>query len=171
MWPRSCSARACARARETRRATRTTGWSGRWPKDSACRTSSLPLSRFGAALASGDVGDLNVVVPNNCDNGHDPCGGDPVRHFDEFLRATIPRIEASPALGRDGVIFVVWDEGSDRQPGHVAALVLGPRVRAGARDTRRYTHYGLERTLADGLGLRPLAHARTAAPITGIWGR
>jgi len=136
---------------------------------SSCRTSSLPLSRLGAALRSGRVGALNLVVPDNCENGHDPCGGDPVRHFDDFLRGVIPRIEASPAFGRSGVIFVVWDEGSDRQPTHVAALVLGPRVRAGARDTRRVTHYGLERTLADGLGVRPLAHARAAAPILGIW--
>ena len=70
-----------------------------------------------------------------------------------------------------GVIFVVWDEGGDQSPNHVAGLVLGPRVRAGARDNQRLTHNGLERTLAEGLGLRPLAHARSAAPISGIWGR
>src|SRR4051794_6297354 len=31
-------------------------------------------SGFDRALAVGDVGDLNVVVPNDCENGHDPCG-------------------------------------------------------------------------------------------------
>ena len=127
------------------------------------------MDSFRAALASNDVGDLNVVVPDNCENGHDPCGGDGVRHFDRFLRREIPRIQASPAYQADGVIFIVWDEGGDFGPNHVAALVLGPRVRAGARLTKRITHYGLERTLAEGLGLRPLAHAREATPITGIW--
>ena len=29
---------------------------------------------FDAALQTGDVGDLNLVVPNDCENGHDPCG-------------------------------------------------------------------------------------------------
>jgi hypothetical protein len=46
---------------------------------------------------------------------------------------------------------------------------LGPLVRPGAVDRTRHDHYGLERTLAEGFGVRPLAHARRAAPITGIW--
>jgi hypothetical protein len=33
----------------------------------------------------------------------------------------------------------------------------------------RYDHYSLERTLAQGFGLAPLAHARKARPIAGIW--
>jgi len=137
----------------------------------ACPRQDLPLDGLRAALASGDVGALNLVVPDNCDNGHDPCGGDGVRHFDAFLRRWVPRIERSPAFARDGVLFVVWDEGGDppNDPDHVAALVLGPRVRAGARVTARRTHYGLERTLAQGLGVAPLGHARRAKPILGIW--
>src|SRR3954470_1747396 len=33
----------------------------------SCASSSLPLDGFGDALAAGRVGDLNVVVPDNCD--------------------------------------------------------------------------------------------------------
>ena len=74
-------------------------------------------------------------------------------------------------FGSDGVIFITWDEGSDPpyRPAHILTAILGPQVRAGAIDRKRHDHYGLERTLATGLGLAPLAHARAATPITTIW--
>ena len=145
-----------------------------------CRSFDLPMgttapddtSFFDRDLASGNVGSLNVVVPNDCADGHDLCGTrDRIRQFDDFLAGEIPKIQASPAFGPDGVIFITWDEGSDppQRPGHVLTAVLGPQVRAGAIDRTRHDHYGLERTLATGLGLTPLAHARTATPITTIW--
>jgi hypothetical protein len=145
----------------------------------SCRVDSLAMGgtgakatgAFDAALAAGHVGNFNLVVPNDCENGHDPCGGDPVRHFDAFLAREIPRIEASPAFGSDGVIVVTWDEGADppKDPGHVAALVLGPLVRPGVVDRTRHTHYGLERTLAAGFGVKPLARAKRAKAISTIW--
>jgi phosphatidylinositol-3-phosphatase len=129
-------------------------------------------SAFDAALQSGNLGDFNLVVPNDCENGHDPCGArDPVRQFDDFLAREVPKIEASPAFGADGTILVTWDEGADppRDPGHVLLAALGPLVRPGAVDRVRHDHYGLERTLAEGFGLAPLAHARRAAAIGSIW--
>ena len=57
-------------------------------------TGSKDTRAFDLALEHGDVGDLNLVVPNDCGNGHDPCGGDPVRHFDRVLAREVPRIEA-----------------------------------------------------------------------------
>ncbi|MEA2218281.1 MAG: phosphatidylinositol-3-phosphatase [Solirubrobacteraceae bacterium] len=145
----------------------------------SCRADNLPMGAtgakateaFDAALASGDVGNFNLVVPNDCENGHDPCGGDRVRHFDAFLAREIPRIEASPAFGGDGVIVVTWDEGADppQDPGHVGALVLGPLVRPGVVDRTRHDHYGLERTLAAGFAVEPLANAARARAITAVW--
>ena len=145
-----------------------------------CRTNDLPTgttgpndtSAFDAALQAGAVGDLNLVVPNDCENGHDPCGtGDRIRQFDDFLAREVPRIEASPAFATDGTIIITWDEGSDppQDPGHVLLAALGPLVRPGAVDATRHDHYGLERTLADGFGVRALAHARTASAVTSIW--
>ena len=145
-----------------------------------CRSFDLPMgttapndtSFFDHDLASGNVGSLNVIVPNDCADGHDLCGTrDRIRQFDDFLASEIPKIQASPAFGPDGVIFITWDEGSDPpyRPAHILTAILGPQVRAGAIDRKRHDHYGLERTLATGLGLTPLAHARAATPITTIW--
>src|SRR5205085_613555 len=144
----------------------------------SCRANNIPMgdtgakatSAFETALTSGAVGDFNLVVPNDCENGHDPCGGDPVRHFDAFLAREIPRVESSPAFGRAGGIVVTWDEGADppKDPGHVGALVLGPLVRPGSVDRTRHDHYGLERTLAAGFGVKPLARAASARAISTI---
>ena len=113
-------------------------------------------SLFDHDVASGNVGSLNVIVPNDpCANGHDLCGThDRIRQFDDFLASEVPKIQASPAFGPDGVIFITWDEGSDPpyRPAHVLTAILGPQVRAGANDRKRHDHYGLERTLATGLG-------------------
>lgn len=86
-------------------------------------------------------------------------------------RAGSPKIQASPAFGSDGAIVITWDEGADppHKPGHVLTAVLGPQVRPGSVDGRRHDHYRLERTLAIGFGVAPLAHARTAPAITSIW--
>src|SRR4051812_37898889 len=61
---------------------------------SSCPADDVPMgstragdtSAFDAALAAGRVADFNLVVPDNCSNGHDACGAaDPVRSFDAFL--------------------------------------------------------------------------------------
>jgi phosphatidylinositol-3-phosphatase len=150
------------------------------PPAAPCRHADLPMgttgpddtAAFDQSLASGDVGDFNLVVPNDCEDGHDVCGThDRIRQFDDFLAREVPRIEASPAFGGDGLILVTFDEGSDppRDPRHVLLAAVGPGVKAGVVDGGRHDHYGLERTLAEGFGIAPLGHARRAAAITGIW--
>jgi len=146
-----------------------------------CRRDVLPTgttgpddtTAFDAALGAGAVGRFNLVIPNDCENGHDLCGThDSVRQFDDFVAREVPKIEASPAFGADGLIVVVWDEGADppRSPLHVGALLLGPHITPGLVVRRRLTHYSLLRTLEDGFAItRHLAHAAKAPAITGIW--
>src|SRR5439155_21305953 len=139
-----------------------------------CRQKVLPagttgpndMSTFNSALGAGQVAQFNLVIPNDCENGHDPCGThDPFRQFDDFLAREVPLIEASPAFGSGGTIIVTWDEGADppRNPKHVLLAVLGNHVKPGVYGKRRYTHYGLLRTLEDGYGIsHHLAHATRA---------
>src|SRR4029078_4224387 len=91
------------------------------------------MSVFYAALAAGTVARFNMVIPNDCENGHDRCGThNAVHQFDDFLAREVPKIQASPIFGSDGLIVVVWDEGSDTDPLHVGAALLGPQVKAGS---------------------------------------
>jgi hypothetical protein len=56
----------------------------------------------------------------------------------------------SPQL-RDGVIFVLFDEGAGSDHanggGHVPAFVLGPLVRSGSVGSRPVDHYNVLRTI------------------------
>jgi phosphatidylinositol-3-phosphatase len=146
-----------------------------------CRQKVLPtggtgpddMSAFDARLQSGNVARFDMVIPNDCENGHDNCGThDSVRQFDDFVAREVPKIQASPAFGSDGLVIVVWDEGADppRDPLHVGASFVGPQVRPGSVLARRVTHYSLLRTLEDGFGIsKHLARAAKAPAITGIW--
>jgi hypothetical protein len=127
---------------------------------------------FDAALASGAVGRFNLVVPNDCEDGHDPCAPiqDGVRQFDDFLRRELPQIEASPAFGADGVIIITYDSGTSAKHRQVLFDVLGPQVRPGIYGARAYNHFSFLRTMEDGFGIaRHLGRAARARPVTGIW--
>jgi hypothetical protein len=139
----------------------------------ACREHDLAMGTTGpddtttldAALATGRIGALNVLVPNDCENGHDPCGTkDPVRQFDDFLAREIPKIQASPAYGANTTILITWDEGADAplDPANPLLLAIGPRVPAATISSGRYDHYSLLATIETQLGLPKLAHARSA---------
>ena len=145
-----------------------------------CRQKVLPTgttgpddtSAFDAALAGGAVARFDMIIPNDCESGHDRCGTrDSVHQFDDFLAREVPKIEASPAFGSNGLIVVTWDEGADPplSPLHVGAALTGPLVRPG-RSNQRLNHYSLLRTLEDGFGIsRHLARASHARPIVGVW--
>ena len=127
-----------------------------------------------AALASGDVGALTMLIPNDCENGHDRCGKAKRFHqFDRFLAREVPKIESSPAFDAHSVIFITYDEGSD--PGlpsrfNVQMIVAGPLVQPGAYSGgSRRSHYSLLRTLEAGLGLPFLRGAKSAPALGKIW--
>jgi hypothetical protein len=130
----------------------------------------VPLSRLSRDLARDELPDFSLIVPDLCHDMHD-CS---VAVGDAWLRGFLPQLLQSPQL-RDGVVFVVFDEGphSDRAGGggHVPALVLGPLVRPGSRSSQRLDHYALLRTIEDGWKLPRLARSASAPAISGIWRR
>jgi hypothetical protein len=159
-------------------------WSATAPS-AECLADDVPMgstgpddtSAFDAALASGGVANLNLVVPNICEDGHSLCptgksGHGRYRQFDDFLRREIPLIEASPAFDFDSVIVVVYDEASSstkqQDGGHVAAALLGPGIAPGSYDGAA-NHYSLLRMIEQGFGLPLLAGAATARPLPDVW--
>src|SRR5690348_4238169 len=49
--------------------------------NAVCSDGDHPLSAFTAPLNAGNPPQFNFIVPDNCHNGHNPCGGDGVRNF------------------------------------------------------------------------------------------
>ena len=73
-------------------------------------------SAFDTALASGNVGRFNYIVPNQCEDAHDNCKptGNVQRQFDNFVAREVRAIEASPAWTASSVIVIVYDEGQNK---------------------------------------------------------
>lgn len=116
----------------------------------------VPLRR----LSPRRLPDFALVIPDLCHDMHD-C---PVRVGDAWLRRFLPPLLRIP----DTAVFVIFDESYG--PGNrVPAVALGPLVRPGSRFASAMTHYGLLRTLEDGLGLPRLGRSARVRPVTGIW--
>jgi acid phosphatase len=72
------------------------------------------------------------------------------------------------AQEHNSLLVVTFDEDKGTSANHIATVLVGPMVKAGASD-QRIDHYSLLRTLEDMYGLPPLGHAAEAAPLSGIW--
>lgn len=140
-----------------------------------------PMDVFDQALAAGTVPDFNLILPNGCEDGEANCK--PVNNrytqFDDFLAREVPKIEASPAFGRNGVIVVVYDEDERAgglaakngfgQGGQVVCAIVSPLVVPGSYGDIYY-HYSLLRTIEDGLGLPGhVGYANDVSAINSIW--
>jgi phosphatidylinositol-3-phosphatase len=156
-----------------------------------CNANVVGLDRLTGDLASTQsTPNYSFITPNLCEDGHDtPCvdgrpGG--LVSSDAFLRTWVPRILASPAYRRDGLLIVTFDEAQigdataccDEQPGPntanpgaltagpggglVGAVALSPWVQPGSINAHPYNHYGLLRSVEDIFGLSHLGYAGRA---------
>ena len=118
------------------------------------------LGRLGADERDGALPRFIWITPNLCHDMHD-CS---VSTGDRFLATLVPPLLRS--LGRHGVLFLTWDEGSSdagcchlASGGHIAAIVAGPGARHGAQMTAPTDHYSVLQTIEDVLGLPRLRSA------------
>lgn len=119
--------------------------------------------QLAADLRAGTLPAYAWISPNLCDDTHD-CG---VASGDRHLAHLVPALLRE--LGPHGFLILTWDEGSsdrsccaEAHGGHIATIVAGPDVRAGARDGQPVDHYGVLRTVEDAFGLPRLAGAARA---------
>jgi hypothetical protein len=106
---------------------------------------------------------VSFVVPNLCNDMHD-CG---VAAGDAWARQNLTSYVAW-AQEHNSLLAVTFDEDNGSSANHIATVLVGPMVTAGASD-QRIDHYSLLRTLEDMYGLPPLGHAADAKPLAGIW--
>jgi hypothetical protein len=156
-------------------------------RPAACAARDVPLDRLEADLKSArTTPNLSIISPDLCSSGHDDAcadggpGGLPAA--DGFLRTWVPRITASPAYRRDGLLAVVFDEAADDASaccdersgpntpvagapsggpggGRTGAVLLSPFIRPGTVTTTEYNHYSLLRSVEDLFGLAHLGYA------------
>jgi hypothetical protein len=123
----------------------------------------VPLTRLADDEQAGSLPRFAWITPNLCHDMHD-CS---VSTGDRFLAALVPALLR--ALGRRGLLFLTWDEGSSddgccrlASGGHIVTIVAGGGARAHARLATPTDQYSVLQTIEDLLGLRRLRGAACA---------
>ena len=132
----------------------------------------VPLGQLSADLKARNLPAFSFLTPNLCHDAHDCSLG----VADRFLRTWVPRVLSK--MGRTGVIFITWDEGSsdkgccDGQAagGRVFTAIVGPGAKLHLKITKTLNHYSLLRAVEDNWGLARLNLA-AKAPILRGWQR
>ena len=116
--------------------------------------------------ANSTVARYNVIVPDKCDDMHDPCApiSDAIKQGDTWLQNNVPAILSSPAYKKGGALFITWDEGEHSRDGPIGMIVLSPYAKGGGyANTLPYTHSSTLRTLEEIFGVSPYVGAAANA--------
>lgn len=123
----------------------------------------VPFTQFKTDLANNHLPQFSFIVPNANDDGHNGT----LSAADYWLKVNIAPLLASSTFQKDGILIIVFDESvsSDTQGGggHVAALVIGPKVLAGHKSTVTYQHQNALKTLMQALGVSSFPGATSSA--------
>lgn len=134
-----------------------------------------PLTTLAADLAAQALPNYSFIVPSMQNDAHDcpaalpACTDqDKLAAADSFLSAYVPGILSNSAFRRDGLLLVLFDESilTDLTGGggHVALVLVGPKVRNNFQSAGYYQHPSTLRLTLDQLGIATLPGAAASAP-------
>jgi len=139
----------------------------------------VPDSQLGVDLATGQLPNFSLVVPDQCNDMHGTagCSDNPTLFGagDAYVGRTVSEIMAAPEWneGRNAIV-ITWDEDdfSDQGAagtgcctpqsvggGQVATIVIKNHEAKHVTDPTAYNHYSLLRTMEDAFGLSCLQNA------------
>jgi phosphatidylinositol-3-phosphatase len=121
--------------------------------NSYCVAHSKPYSSFATDLAANNMADYVFITPNLCNDMHGATGcpsSNTIKSGDDWLKAELPRIINWVNLN-NGVIFIVWDEGSST--GKIPFLAIGPGVKTGFAGSVTYDHGSIIKSVEEIFGL------------------
>lgn len=141
---------------------------------------SVPLTQMAADFAQGSTVNYAYITPDSDEDAHDGT----LQAADQWLQDNVPAILARPefASGGDGILFIVWDEGTLATDsrcsskvnhgcgGRTATLVIGPRVTPGYRSSITYHNENVLKTVCAAMGLSPCpGAAQNVAPMADFF--
>ena len=107
-----------------------------------CSTNQIPLGsassgRLVSDLASGNLAQFSVVIPNTTDDAHSGC----LSCADNWLSTMMPRIVASPAYQNGSTaVFVTYDSDTKGGGNHTVTIVVAPSVHTGTASASAFNH-------------------------------
>jgi phosphatidylinositol-3-phosphatase len=123
----------------------------------------VPFSHFSSDLANNQLPNFSFIVPNQLHNAHDGT----LAQADSWLKTYISPLLSNPTFQKDGLLIIVFDESASTDTahggGHVAAVMVGPKVKKGFKSTALYQHQNLLRTIMSALGMNSSPGAAASA--------
>jgi hypothetical protein len=126
------------------------------------KLNSVPFAQLAKDMSNNATPNYVYISPNLQHDAHNGTRA----QADAWLSQQVPKILARPEFqsSGDGLLFIVWDEGtlytdnrcSASDPGfcggRVATLVIGPKVKRNFKSQTLYHHQNLLRTVCDAFG-------------------
>lgn len=113
----------------------------------------VPFTHFAQDLNNQALPEISFVIPNRDDDAHDGS----LQQADSWLKNNIAPLIQNSAFQQDGILIITFDEASDSDQqhggGHVATVVIGPKVVPGGRSSTLHQHQSLLRTIGEAVGL------------------
>jgi phosphatidylinositol-3-phosphatase len=129
----------------------------------------VPFSQFPSDLSAGTLADFSFIVPNALDDAHDGT----LAAGDQWLQKNIDPLLKSSAFQSSGLLVIVFDESdagdSAHGGGHVAAILVGPKVKSGFQDSTLYQHESTLRLLLSTLGVNSFPGNAASAPDMSVF--
>jgi phosphatidylinositol-3-phosphatase len=123
----------------------------------------VPFTKFASDLANHTLPQFSFIVPNLLHDAHDGS----LATADAWLKTNIAPLIASSTFQNGGLLIILFDESVDTDTahggGHVATLVIGPKVRLGHKSTVMYQHQNALKTLMKALGVSSYPGAASGA--------
>ncbi|WP_204101293.1 alkaline phosphatase family protein [Occallatibacter savannae] len=141
---------------------------------------SVPYTQLATDIANNATPNYIYITPDSDEDAHNGT----LSSADQWLQDHVPAILARPefAPGGDGILFILWDEGtlytdnrcsstvSSGCGGRTANLVIGPQVKAGYKSTITYHNQNVLKTICAVMGLSTCpGAAATAAPMADFF--
>src|SRR5438067_2976550 len=124
----------------------------------------VPFPQLKTDLANGNLPDLAYIVPNMNNDAHNGTLGT----ADAWLKNNIGSVLSSSTFQQDGLMIILFDESVDSDTtnggGHIAMLVIGPKVKGGYKSTTTYKHQSTLRLIEQALGMSSFPSAAASAP-------
>jgi acid phosphatase len=131
----------------------------------------VPFPQFKTDLANGQLPNFSFVIPNLNDDAHNGT----LAQADSWLQTNIAPLIANSTFQQDGLLVILFDEAADSDTsyggGHIAAVVVSPKVKGAYKSTALVQQQNLLRTLLAALGVNSApGAAANAALMTDYFG-
>lgn len=134
----------------------------------------VSLTELATDLQNGTLPSYAMIVPNAANDGHD-CPNEAssctdtqkLANIDQWIQKNVGPLISSAAL-QDSVLIYTWDESSiddvANGGGHVATILISPKVRGGFQSTTIYQHQSTLKLTMQLLGVTDFPGAAATAP-------